>query len=201
MHALFNFRYHRKVRNFQVNSVKSELSLHGWWKKISDRAKCKEKLSLNVYGNRRLRRIVRSQRRQTLAQINTKWNNGVSRTVNKRTVKSSLHRMSFGSRQSTGVPLLNARHRAARLAWARKHIDWILEDWKRVAWSDESRFRLFNAVGKLRIWRLAPEAMSHVCQVGIVQGHGLGYFFVALLGIFGVYTNHPQCNSVRKAYG
>ncbi|GFU69450.1 hypothetical protein TNCV_2282191 [Trichonephila clavipes] len=44
------------------------------------------------------------------------------------------------SRQPTRVPLLNARHRAARLAWAREHRDWNLENWKRVAWSDESRF-------------------------------------------------------------
>ncbi|GFU78487.1 transposable element Tcb1 transposase [Trichonephila clavipes] len=46
--------------------------------------------------------------------------------------------MGFGSRRPTRVPLLNARHRPARLAWARERRDWIVEDWKRVAWSDES---------------------------------------------------------------
>ncbi|GFY26318.1 transposable element Tc1 transposase [Trichonephila clavipes] len=45
-------------------------------------------------------------------------------------------------------------------------------DWKRVAWSDESRFRLLNADGRLRIWRQAHEAMDTACQVGTVQGHG-----------------------------
>ncbi|GFS83695.1 HTH_Tnp_Tc3_2 domain-containing protein [Trichonephila clavipes] len=40
----------------------------------------------------------------------------VSRTVSKRTVKHSLHRMGFGSRRSTRVPLLNARHQAGHLA-------------------------------------------------------------------------------------
>ncbi|GFW69598.1 HTH_Tnp_Tc3_2 domain-containing protein [Trichonephila clavipes] len=52
---------------------------------------------------------------------------------------------------------------------------------KRVVWSDESRFRLLNADGRLRIWRQAHEAMNPAYQVGTVQGHGFqswsGVFF------------------------
>ncbi|GBM24470.1 hypothetical protein AVEN_41114-1 [Araneus ventricosus] len=99
-------------------------------------------------------------------------NQGASRTVSKRTVQRSLHRMSFGSRRPTRVPLFNARHRAARLAWAREHREWTLEDWKRVAWTDKSRFRLFQADGRPRIWRQSHEAMDPSCQVGTVQRHG-----------------------------
>ncbi|GFT45493.1 hypothetical protein TNCV_3781331 [Trichonephila clavipes] len=44
--------------------------------------------------------------------------------------------MGFWSRRPRREPLLNARHRAARLAWAREP-----RDWKRVAWNDESRCR------------------------------------------------------------
>ncbi|GFX15531.1 integrase catalytic domain-containing protein [Trichonephila clavipes] len=43
---------------------------------------------------------------------------------------------------------------------------------ERVAWSDESRFRLLNADGRLRIWRQAHEAIDPACQVGTVQGYG-----------------------------
>ncbi|GFT31492.1 uncharacterized protein TNCV_608981 [Trichonephila clavipes] len=80
--------------------------------------------------------------------------------------------MGFGSRRPTTVSLLNARHPAACLAWAREHRDWSVEDWKRVAWSDESRFRLLNADGRLRISRQSHEDMDPTCQVGTVQGHG-----------------------------
>ncbi|GFW44575.1 HTH_Tnp_Tc3_2 domain-containing protein [Trichonephila clavipes] len=88
--------------------------------------------------DRWLQRIVRSQRSQTLAQITTQLNDDTSRTVSKRTVQCSLHRVGFGSRRSTRVSLLNAHHRAACLARVREHRDWSVEDWKRVAWSDES---------------------------------------------------------------
>ncbi|GBO01235.1 Transposable element Tcb2 transposase [Araneus ventricosus] len=70
--------------------------------------------------------------------------------------------MGFGSRRPTRVSLLNAR-----LAWAREHREWTLEDW-----SDESRFRLLQADGRLRIWRHAHEAIDPACQLGTVQGHG-----------------------------
>jgi len=153
-----------------VSRVYQEYLVAG--KKTSERANCRGQSALTVRGERRLRRIVRSQRSQTLAQITTQLNDGASRTVSQRTVQRSLHRMGFGSRRPTRVPLLNARHRAARLAWAREHRDWSVEDWKRVAWSDESRFRLMNADGRLRIWRQAHEAMDPTCQVGTVQGHG-----------------------------
>ncbi|GBM72907.1 hypothetical protein AVEN_68487-1 [Araneus ventricosus] len=99
--------------------------------KTSNRANCKGQLPLNERGARRLSRIVRSQ------QITTQ---GASRTVSKRTVQRSPHLLGCGIRRPTRVPLLNARHRAARLAWARELREWTLEDWKRVAWSDESRF-------------------------------------------------------------
>ncbi|GFX74267.1 HTH_Tnp_Tc3_2 domain-containing protein [Trichonephila clavipes] len=56
-------------------------------------------------------------------------NNGASRTVRIRTVQRSLHRMCFGNRRPPRVLLFNARHRAARLAWAKQYTDWSVEEW------------------------------------------------------------------------
>ncbi|GFW26438.1 HTH_Tnp_Tc3_2 domain-containing protein [Trichonephila clavipes] len=77
-------------------------------------------------------RIIRYQRSQTFPQITTQLNDGASRSVSKRTMlfTDSLHRMGFGSRRSTRVPLSNAHHQAACLACAREHRDWSVEDWK-----------------------------------------------------------------------
>ncbi|GFW73451.1 transposable element Tcb2 transposase [Trichonephila clavipes] len=56
-------------------------------------------------------------------------------------------------------------------ASAREHKAWSVDDWKRVARTDESRFRLLNANGKLIIWRQFDEAMNPACQVGTIQMH------------------------------
>ncbi|GFX51576.1 HTH_Tnp_Tc3_2 domain-containing protein [Trichonephila clavipes] len=102
----------------------------------SDRANCKGQLALTIHGERQFRGIVRSQRSQKLAQITTQLNDGDSRTVSKRTVQRSLHPMGLGSRRPTRVPLLNARHQAARLVWAKENRDWSVENRKQVAWID-----------------------------------------------------------------
>ncbi|GFT89743.1 HTH_Tnp_Tc3_2 domain-containing protein [Trichonephila clavipes] len=98
------------------------------YKKTSDQANSKGQLVLTVRGERWIRCILRSQRSQTLVQITTQLNDGVSRTVSKRTVRHSLHRIGFGSRRPTRVQFFNAHYRAARLAWAREHRGWSVED-------------------------------------------------------------------------
>nr|CAH7747184.1 unnamed protein product [Callosobruchus chinensis] len=54
------------------------------------------------------------------------------------------------------VPLLTARHRTARLQWARAHQDWLLPQWRNVLFSDESRFGLI------------PEAMTDAYYLQII---------------------------------
>ncbi|GBN41436.1 hypothetical protein AVEN_174873-1 [Araneus ventricosus] len=52
--------------------------------------------------------------------------------------------MGSQSHSSTRVPLLTARHKALLLSWALQYYHWTVDDFKRVAWSDESRFQLYR---------------------------------------------------------
>lgn len=118
-HEPFNFQNRLRIRIFPLVSVKTTSGKHGWWKTTSNQENGKALLALNECGSRRLSRIERSQRSQTLTQITTQLNQGASYIVNKHTVQRSLHLMGFGRRRPTGVPMLNARHRAVCIAWAR----------------------------------------------------------------------------------
>ncbi|GFV67797.1 transposable element Tc1 transposase [Trichonephila clavipes] len=109
---------------------------------------------------------------QRLAQIITQLNEGASRTVSKWTVQLLFHHMGFGRHRNARVPLRNARHRIVCLTWTIEHRDWNVENWKRVAWRNESRFRLLNSDGRLRIWHQALEAMNPACPVRTIQGCG-----------------------------
>ena len=57
-------------------------------------------------------------------------------------------------------PLISEATQKKRFQFAREHKDWTLEQWKKVMWSDESRFTLFQsdaASGKKRgRWSDAP---------------------------------------------
>jgi len=59
-----------------------------------------------------------------------------------------------------------------RLQFARAHQYWTGEDWKKVAWSDKSRFLLRHSDGRVRIWRKQNENMDPSCLVTTVQGGG-----------------------------
>ncbi|GBM03100.1 hypothetical protein AVEN_14595-1 [Araneus ventricosus] len=74
-------------------------------------------------------------------------------SVSVRTVQRTVINMGSQSRRSTRIPLLIARHKALLLSWARKHYHRTADDWKHVAWSDESRFQLYRTDAHVRVWR------------------------------------------------
>ncbi|GFT53268.1 HTH_Tnp_Tc3_2 domain-containing protein [Trichonephila clavipes] len=118
-HSIFEIVRELRFSRSTISRVDQEYMDGG--QKTSDQVNCKGQLALTVCGERRSWRILCSQRSQTLAQITLQLNEGASRTVSKRTVQSSLHRMGFGNSRPTRALFPNARHRDVRLAWAREH--------------------------------------------------------------------------------
>ncbi|GBM16915.1 Transposable element Tc1 transposase [Araneus ventricosus] len=80
--------------------------------------------------------------------------------------------MGLCSRRPTRAPLLTKRHRQLRLQWAREHRDWTMDEWKRVAWSDESRFLIHHIDGRVRVRRLPGEQFLPSCTAGHTQAGG-----------------------------
>ncbi|GFX13062.1 transposable element Tcb2 transposase [Trichonephila clavipes] len=101
---------------------------------------------------RRLTRVVKHDRHATLPQIIADFNAGSPRT--------------------TRVPLLTARRNALRLAWACQRRHWIVDDWKHLAWFDESLFQLNRTDGRVWLGRQTHESMDPTCQQRAVQADG-----------------------------
>ena len=127
---------------------------------------------IDARGERRLARLVRSHRRATVAQIAEKVNAGYDRKVSEHTVHRSLLRMGLRSRRPVRVPMLTPVHRRKRLQWARERQNWTMEQWKKVAWSDESRFLLHHVDGRVRVRCLPGEEMAPGCTMGRRQAGG-----------------------------
>ncbi|GFW13653.1 HTH_Tnp_Tc3_1 domain-containing protein [Trichonephila clavipes] len=121
---------------------------------------------------RQLMRIIKRDRRASLPQIAADFNAGPSTSVTMRTIQRNIIDMSFRSRRPTRVPLLTAPHKALSLAWAHQHRHWTVDDWKHVAWFDESHFQLNRVDGHVRLWRQPHESMDPTCQQGNVQAGG-----------------------------
>ncbi len=133
---------------------------------------------------RRMGRLVIYDRKATGTQTTTRYNQGMQNSISERTTHRTVMQMGYSSRRPHWVPLLN-RNRKRRLQFTPAHQNWTIEDWKNVAWSDESQFLLQHSDGRVRIWRKENESMDPSCLVSTVQAGGIlvwGIFSWHILG-------------------
>ncbi len=121
------------------------------WSKIekisSERQLCGRICLVDVRGQRRMGRLVRDDRKATVTQTTTRYNQGMQNTISEHTTRRTLKQMNYSSRRPHRVPLLSDKNRKQALQSC------TIEDWKNVAWSDESRFLLQHSDDQVRIWR------------------------------------------------
>ena len=56
------------------------------------------------------------------------------------TIRRAFHKLGFHRYVACPKPFINWRNRQKRLQFAREHVKWTIEDWKKVIWTDESSF-------------------------------------------------------------
>ncbi len=97
-------------------------------------------MKMPCWCQRRMGRLVRDDRKATVTQITSRYNQGMHNTISERTTRRTLEQMGYSSRKPHRVPLLSAKNRKRSLQFTQAHQNWTIEDWKNVAWSDESWF-------------------------------------------------------------
>ncbi|GBN77904.1 hypothetical protein AVEN_40024-1 [Araneus ventricosus] len=118
--------------------------------------------------------MVKQNWYQTAAQMTAQYNAGPSTRVLEHTVQRTLLDMGLCSRRPTRVPLLTKRHRQLCLQWAREYREWIMDEWRTVAWLDESRFLIYHIDGRVRVHHLPGEQLLPSCTAGHTQAGGGG---------------------------
>ncbi len=119
----------------------------------SERQLCGRKCLVDVRGQRRMGRLIRDDRKATVTQITARYNQVMQNTISEHTTRQTLKQMGYSSRRPHRVPLRSAKNKKRRLQFTQAHQNWTIEDWKSVAWSDESRFLLRHSDGRVKIWR------------------------------------------------
>ena len=126
-------------KHTQTNNVK-DLPRSGRPRVISDR------------DDRVLQRLVRRMSFTTTPVLKQHWL--PNRRLPRRTVRNRLKSAGLKSRRVIKRPRLADRHRRTRLAWcfiARR--GWNLRTWRKIHWSDESRFLFLVTDGRMGVWR------------------------------------------------
>ena len=99
---------------------------------------------LTVRHDRNIAKLIKSGECSNAIQVQKKLISDENIVISPNTVRRSLKRQGFVTRVKKRKPLLLKRHRIAWKKFAKKYRNWTVEDWRRVVWSDESKFMIFG---------------------------------------------------------
>ena len=116
-------------------------------------------------------------RRLTAQEITTNFNDSHQKSVSERTVRQRLSHAGLNGRVAVRKPLLRPVNKFKRLKWAKEHKNWTLADWKKVLWTDESKFVVFGTTCRIFVRRKVHEKFHPQCMLPTVK-HGGGSVMV-----------------------
>ncbi len=131
-------------------------------------------------------RLVRDDRKTTVTQITTRYNQDLQNTISEHTTHRTLKQMDSSSRRPHRVPLLSDKNSTRRIQFTQTQQNWTIEDCKSVAWSDESWFLLRHSdvgsehVKNMKAWIILPCLNGS----GWCWCNGVGGIFLAHFGSF-----------------
>lgn len=77
--------------------------------------------------------------------------------VSERTIRRRMEERDIRAKRPARGPELERHHRVARLRFAREHVNWTLDQWSKVLFSDECRVALRAPDGRERVYRRRGE--------------------------------------------
>ncbi|GFY07446.1 HTH_Tnp_Tc3_2 domain-containing protein [Trichonephila clavipes] len=111
------------------------------------------------------------------------------------TIRRRLTEVGLRSRRPLRRLPLTPHHRQCRLDFCRPRATWSVTDWRRVIFSDESRFSLSADDHRTRVWRrTGSDSIRHLLSSGIQQFHKVPIINRIML----VHILHDSPNNVFK---
>lgn len=109
-------------------------------------------------------------------------------TVSPKTVSRELHKAGMKARTKKKKPAISSKNQKERLAFAKSHQHWTVEDWKRVIFSDETKINRFGSDGRVWSWykdgaplqrkdvkETTKNGGGHLMLWGCITSSGTGY--------------------------
>ena len=89
-------------------------------------------------------RLITSQKAENATDVAKTLQDMTNTSFSVKTVRRALRGTGMKAVTKRKRPFLSKKHRRMRMDFAEAHKDWTVEDWKRVIWSDETKYQLFG---------------------------------------------------------
>uniref|UniRef100_A0A7I4Z4K4 Paired domain-containing protein n=1 Tax=Haemonchus contortus TaxID=6289 RepID=A0A7I4Z4K4_HAECO len=144
--------------------------------------------------------------RATASDIRKQVTSSSGISISQSTVQRRLRAGGLFGRRPSKKPLVSAKNRKARLDFARKHLAWNRDDWKKVLFSDESKFCLFGSDGIMYIRRPVNKRCDPKYQIPLVKHRGGSVMLWGCFSLSGVgplvriqgNMNSAQCKDILE---
>ncbi|KAK7477003.1 hypothetical protein BaRGS_00031779 [Batillaria attramentaria] len=138
---------------YQTSVISRMITKHAETNTVKDRPRSGRPRVTTQREDRALYRLVRQQRFASSSHLKRQWL--PNRQLPTKSVRNRLRATSIALRARRVIkrPLLTDHHKRLRLAWCLARQHWNLRNWRKIHWSDESRFLLHVTDGRARVWR------------------------------------------------
>lgn len=115
---------------------------------FKDKARSGRPSKINDRDRRHIVRLLQRNKVKNAEAIRKEADSTLGLKVCRNTIAKALNEAGYACRVKKKKPLLTEKHKQRRLAWAKEHRDWTVEEWRKVIWSDETAFLLVNGQGR-----------------------------------------------------
>ena len=126
-------------------------------------ASIRKKAKVRTRSDRTLIRISLRNRKLTWKKLSRELKESSGVELSASTVRRRLLENGLRGCKARKKPLLTEKHRKHHLEWARSHVKWPVEKWRKVLFSDESTFNLNNHAGNNYVRRRPEEEYRPYC--------------------------------------
>ena len=117
--------------------------------------------------------LVTNGNKTTAVQAAQELQHVIRQPLHAQTVWQALTDAGLKSKKQTKKPPMNKEVMKTRLAWAKAHKDWTVEDWKCIVWSDETTIKHHGSNGIHWVWVWPGEGLNeHTIDPTPVHGGG-----------------------------
>ena len=127
---------------------------------------------LSPTNNHHAQHLITSGRAENAVQVTNALSNIINEPLSASTVCFHLKKSGMKAVVKSKCTILSAGHCKAHLGFAYAHKDWIVEDWKKVIWSDETKINCLRSDRHKWAWKRSGEELSDRLVNGTLKFEG-----------------------------
>lgn len=135
------------------STVQSIISRFVHENRIHDKGRKAPNKIFNETDERYIVRKIKENPKLSAPKLATEVQNQLNKTCSAETIRRVLRNHGFNGRVARKKPFINKKNQAARLKFAKEHINKDSNFWEQVIFADESKFNIFGSDGQTYVWR------------------------------------------------